>query len=323
MAVTQIHLRPAEPETSAPVVAGWKLAGPLTGWRDDDPDALPRCSIDREHLIRNGELYAVTARPGPDEPYRMACLPCAGIAAPPVVERPAPVVRPPALNAAARKFSGLGPRRPTPALAPDEERRCARAACGAAFTVRPSLQRRFCSQRCAGLLAWEASGRPRAVPTAAVQAAPKPAPRPRERRICARDGCERTFVVLSAARRQRFCSQSCAARATQPAPSREQRTCPVCDRTFTVGRGRKRQQYCSCSCAGVGRWRRRLPAPRVALVAAPEPTPVVVASTPADALLSCPCLGHAQERLEQGIAPLPIVIGRHTFPALPPAGRTG
>jgi hypothetical protein len=83
---------------------------PLAGWRDDDPDAYPRCAINPEHRIENGDHYALSG-------LKMACLDCARVAPPPTP--PDPVVTPRARpNASTGKRWGEPAPQSRPATAP-------------------------------------------------------------------------------------------------------------------------------------------------------------------------------------------------------------
>jgi hypothetical protein len=189
-----IAAAPATPRLQA----GWRLAaGPLSGWRDDDPDALPRCSVDARHVIRNGDRYAIAG-------IKLACLPCAGIARPP-----------------------------------------------------------------------EPPPRPRREPF-------------REERCCER--CQRRFVVTSAQKGQRFCSNTCAVattherrrQASAAQPTRvvpvEHRRCDLCGEPFPPTATRTR--HCSWPCA------------------------MRAAAAPADHGETCPCLTCAERRRERELPPL-------------------
>ena len=75
---------------------GWKTAGPLTDWRTDAPESLPRC-IQCGTSIQVGRQYALAL------PNRVSCLPCAGARRPsssPAAEQS------PFMSAAARRFGG-------------------------------------------------------------------------------------------------------------------------------------------------------------------------------------------------------------------------
>jgi hypothetical protein len=310
-----IAAAPATPRLQA----GWRLAaGPLSGWRDDDPDALPRCSVDARHVIRNGDRYAIAG-------IKLACLPCAGIARPPEPAPPQPRPRPAGPSVAERQFGGMRPRAPKPATPaspamatpspasapgpvrplgrmqlrpgfpdpgrkpalPHRERRpCAREGCENTFPVLPQTRKqRYCSPSCGAKMAWETRRRP--------EPKPEPPPRPRrepfrEERCCER--CQRRFVVTSAQKGQRFCSNTCAVattherrrQASAAQPTRvvpvEHRRCDLCGEPFPPTATRTR--HCSWPCA------------------------MRAAAAPADHGETCPCLTCAERRRERELPPL-------------------
>lgn len=212
--------RSAELVEGVPVLR-WRVTGPLAGWRDDDPDALMRCSIDPEHVIQNGDHYAISG-------IKVACILCSKLPPQKPVEERAPKPKP---------APKVWQPKPPKAVEPTEERTCSRApVCVRTFTVAVRSKMRQCGARCRGLVVWETRVAERkahaVIPTTAVRAvdpptepiAPVPpsrfalgpahrdygkpvsAPSPKapstgrppvelERRTCARDGCQETFEV--------------------------------------------------------------------------------------------------------------------------------
>lgn len=244
------------------VARGWRVAAtPLTDWRDDDEDALLRCSLDSEHVIRNGDRYAVAG-------IKMACLPCAGIAPPPApVEavKPAARPRPTGPSAIDRQFGGMSQPK---ALAPSRVRKQARP------TARPATAEKRSSEPPpspgraevghpavaapapeppTGLMDgseligdWPTP--PSAVPAPLLSrpGTPMLGPAPRddgravemgraprkarprreawsEQRTCERTGCEATFTVTSASKHKRLCSNPCVIAVAQAARSTQPR----------------------------------------------------------------------------------------------------
>lgn len=204
----------ASPRLAAPRDAGlveipfrWRVTGPLEGWREDDPDAVLRCSIDPEHAIANGDHYAING-------IKVACLDCTKLPAP-AAAAPAPVKTPRAfISEVDRRFGGMSERKPKaqPAPAPPpklrvpaplERRTCAHGGCLETFEVRPTSKKRFHSKSCAVLAFWETRS-PRAS---------------REERTRTCGGCGESFVVDRLASSQRFCGVGCGQR--KPAQSIE------------------------------------------------------------------------------------------------------
>lgn len=290
-AVTLTRIEPVEAPVRA--AAGWRIPrDPLTGWRDDDPAALPRCSINPEHLIRNGDRYAIGG-------IKMACLPCAGLAPPPAPPDATPTPKPRAaiLSRADRQFSGLNtppkieppvrvtrarvaPTPPTPAPRRVETRTCAREGCEETFTVRPAYQRqRYCGTACVGLIHRKSKHEPVARPRRQAF---------RETRTCER--CPKTFTVTSASRHQRFCSNTCAISATHERrrqasaaqPVRivavEPGTCGQCGAGFQPTPTRPLHCSWTCSMRAAADW--------------------------TDHGERCPCLSCADARLDAGRPPL-------------------
>lgn len=307
MTATQIHLRRPEPAAVAPPARGWKLAGPLEGWRDDDPDAYPRCSINPAHMIRNGDRYAVSD-------IKMACLACAQVS-PPAPATPLPAApKPRAASTVGRKFGAGG--HPTPRTAPPVSPRAAVSAPVATKTpgpTEPVLTQPVVvvepSKARALMAGSELIGADPAPDLAVTDCVPPERPRVRlgpahrdcgvliqepaprapqpEERTCERRDCTTTFTVTSDNRHKRFCSNSCSRRhmhATRPPrpPVRvvaiEASVCETCGAEHQPIPVRPR--HCSWACV----WR-----------AAVSPTPHGV---------GCLCLSCSSRREEQGLPPL-------------------
>lgn len=296
----------------APVLR-WRVAAePLTGWRDDDPDALMRCSVNPEHVIRNGDRYAIAD-------IKVACISCSAL---PV---PAPVAPSPARPVTARnrthvRLAGeatdtrIRRTMATPVTAPKSEpqttntsepvahergrltlgpphrdhgkptetRVCARESCEERFPVLPTNpNQKSCSQRCAGFL------RRKPKPEQPAQA---PRVAFREKRTCERDGCETLFVVRADNKDQRFCSNSCARRVMHANKSTPQRA-PV--RFAAVAPARCTQ--CGASFQPTPFW--PLQCSWLCAMSA-------AAGRPADHGPACLCLACATRRQAQGVAPL-------------------
>lgn len=306
---------------SPPAPIRWRVAAePLQDWRDDDPDALPRCSVNAQHIIRNGDRYAISGN-------LVACVPCSQLKlklTPAPVALPAPTApRPPDMNRAAQQFGGMRPAREKAVV---RQMRAPARASTPASRPRPMLGP-----------AHPGYGKPIKEQAARPPREPRP-PKPprvervrfREERTCALASCGKTFIATASTRKQRYCDLACATQASANARQTasadvqaETRTCEAdgCTTTFTVERWRPDRRFCSVPCA------RRAPrrssdeigAERIVLVALPvaEVVPVEVeAPAPADELHGCPCFEHASERARLGIAPLPARIGAHVFTAL-------
>ena len=322
MSAIQIHLNHQRPAPEPVSVSGWRpVKEPLSGWRDDDPDALPRCAVNPEHTIKNGDHYAVAG-------IQMACLPCARLAPPkpvePWVPKPAPIP-----NTAARRFGGLGERKnppwkpavrtaaPAPAPArrqvvrPEPDRRtCAREGCLETFEVKNRKpDQRYCSVRCGAIGNWASRERP-APADAICETAPVELPRrlsaspeppravptkrtaTREERTRTCQGCSNLFVVDRLASPQRLCGPACRPRHSRPKePSQQAASAPIacatCGQSFTPDS--RHRHTCSWACETRG--------------------------AAGHSVSGCACLGCADRRAEVGMAPLPVAIGSHTVPS--------